>query len=118
MVFEVVESITKAKDNEGLNLEKLLMHYKLKEILQCPPAVRISSFQTGDPHFLYNFTGMWETQVNCIAFEVVESITREKDNEEINFEKLLMRCKLKVILQCPPAVRIYSFHPEDPLILI
>jgi hypothetical protein len=55
MVFEVVESITKAKDNEGLNLEKLLMHCKLKEILQCRPAVMIYSFHPGDPHFFMSF---------------------------------------------------------------
>ena len=42
IAFEVVESFTKAKDNEEINLDKLLMHCKLKLILHCRLAVSIS----------------------------------------------------------------------------
>ena len=55
---------------------------------------------------------MLESHVNHIAFEVVESFTKAKDNEEINLDKLLMHCKLKLILHCRLAVRI-SGVPED-----
>ena len=56
---------------------------------------------------------MLESHVNHIAFEVVESFTKAKDNEEINLDKLLMHCKLKLILHCRLAVRI-SGVPEHP----
>ena len=48
---------------------------------------------------------MLESHVNHIAFEVVESFTKAKDNEEINLEKLLMHYKLKLILHCRRSAR-------------
>ena len=56
---------------------------------------------------------MFESQVNHIAFEVVESFTKAKYNEEINLEKLIMHYKLKLTLHCRPTARI-SGIPEDP----
>ena len=57
---------------------------------------------------------MLESQVNHIAFEVVESFTKAKYNEEINLDKLLMHCKVKKTLHCRPAFRISDFRPGDP----
>ena len=114
IAFEVVESITKAKDNEEINLDELLIHCKLKLILHCRLAVRISgvpedlgSIPDNGTFFreyhhirMLNFSrlNLWNSQLNCIAFEVVESITKTTDNEEINLENSLMHYKLKVIL--------------------